>query len=46
MGLATAFTLYLTPVVYLGNARYANARSAAGQQMYDELAQERLHEDG
>ena len=46
MGLATAFTLYLTPVVYLGIARFATARSAAGQQMYDELAQERLHEDG
>ena len=46
MGLATAFTLYLTPVVYLGIARFAKARSAAGQQMYDELAQERLHEDG
>ena len=31
MGLATAFTLYLTPVVYLGIARFAKARSAAGQ---------------
>ena len=46
MGLATAFTLYLTPVVYLGIARFAKDRSAAGQQMYDEHPQAGCHEDG
>ncbi len=38
MGLATAFTLYLTPVVYLAIARFAKARATAG----DQLDQERL----
>ncbi len=40
MGLATAFTLYLTPVVYLAIARFAKARAASG----DQLDQERLEE--
>ncbi|MEL0306075.1 MAG: efflux RND transporter permease subunit, partial [Halieaceae bacterium] len=40
MGLATAFTLYLTPVVYLGLARFTNARATAG----DQLDRERIAE--
>ena len=40
MGLATAFTLYLTPVVYLAIARFAKARAASG----DQLDQERLED--
>ena len=40
MGLATIFTLYLTPVAYLGIARFAKARAAAGKQLRQELAQE------
>ena len=42
MGLATVFTLYLTPVAYLGIARFAKARAASGKQLYQELAQEGL----
>jgi hydrophobe/amphiphile efflux-1 (HAE1) family protein len=42
MGLATVFTLYLTPVVYLGIARFAKARAASGKQLHQELAQEGL----
>ena len=42
MGLATVFTLYLTPVAYLGIARFAKARAASGNQLYQELAQEGL----
>ena len=40
MGLATFFTLYLTPVAYLGIARFATARASAGQKLSQELAQE------
>ena len=40
MGLATFFTLYLTPVAYLGIARFAKARASAGQKLRQELAQE------
>lgn len=40
MGLATFFTLYLTPVAYLGIARFAKARASAGQTLSQELAQE------
>ena len=42
MGLATVFTLYLTPVAYLGIARFAKARAASGKQLHQELAQEGL----
>ena len=38
MGLATIFTLYLTPVVYLGIARFSSARASASQQLVRELA--------
>lgn len=38
MGLATVFTLYLTPVVYLGIARFSSARASAAQQLAKELA--------
>ena len=44
MGLATFFTLYLTPVAYLGIARFAKARAASGKQLHQELAQEGLQE--
>ena len=39
MGLATVFTLYLTPIAYLGIARFANARATAGQRLDEERAQ-------
>lgn len=44
MGLAAIFTLYLTPVVYLGLARFAKPRAAATAQLKTELdaAQEQL----
>ena len=44
MGLATVFTLYLTPVAYLGIARFAKARAASGKQLRQELAQEGLQD--
>ena len=44
MGLATFFTLYLTPVAYLGIARFAKARAASGKQLRQELAQEGLQD--
>ena len=44
MGRATFFTLYLTPVAYLGIARFAKARAASGKQLHQELAQEGLQE--
>ena len=44
MGLATVFTLYLTPVAYLGIARFAKARAASGMRLRQELAQEGLQE--
>jgi len=40
MGLATAFTLYLTPVAYLGIARFASARASASRKLSQELADE------
>ncbi len=43
MGLATVFTLYLTPVAYLGIARFAKARASAGQRLEQEMAQEAHH---
>jgi multidrug efflux pump subunit AcrB len=39
MGLATVFTLYLTPVAYLGIARFAKARATASQRLDEERAQ-------
>jgi len=44
MGLATVFTLYLTPVAYLGIARFAKARAASGKRLHQELAQEGLQD--
>jgi multidrug efflux pump subunit AcrB len=44
MGLATVFTLYLTPVAYLEIARFAKARAASGKQLHQELAQEGLQD--
>ena len=44
MGLATVFTLYLTPVAYLGIARFARARAASGERLHQELAQEGLQD--
>tara|TARA_A100001011_G_C13996479_1_gene709507 strand:- start:38 stop:238 length:201 start_codon:yes stop_codon:yes gene_type:complete len=37
MGLATVFTLYLTPIAYLGMARFSKARAHSGQLLTDEL---------
>jgi multidrug efflux pump subunit AcrB len=37
MGLATVFTLYLTPLVYLGLAGFAKPRSVAGDRLRQEL---------
>jgi hypothetical protein len=44
MGLATAFTLYLTPVAYLGIAQFAKTRASAGQKLQRELVQEALQD--
>ena len=41
MGLATVFTLYLTPLAYLGIARFASARAAAGERLAREMAEPR-----
>ena len=37
LGLATLFTLYLTPVIYLGIAGFAKPRAASAQQLNKEL---------
>ena len=44
MGLATVFTLYLTPVAYIGIARFAKARATSGKQLHQELVQEGLQD--
>lgn len=38
LGMAALFTLYLTPVIYLGIARFAKPRATARQKLQDELA--------
>ncbi|MCL5050126.1 MAG: efflux RND transporter permease subunit [Firmicutes bacterium] len=38
LGIAALFTLYLTPVLYLGLARFAKPRANAGQKLEEELA--------
>ncbi|MEM1434701.1 MAG: efflux RND transporter permease subunit [Pseudomonadota bacterium] len=43
LGLATVFTLFLAPVIYLGVAQFSAARSARSQSLAEELAEaERL----
>ena len=37
LALAAVFTLYLTPLLYLGLARFANARVAETRRLSDEL---------
>ncbi|MEE4361977.1 MAG: efflux RND transporter permease subunit [Pseudomonadales bacterium] len=37
LGLAAIFTLYLTPIVYLGIARFSRPRAAAAQTLEDEM---------
>ena len=37
LGLATLFTLYLTPIIYLGIAGFAKPRAASAQQLNKEL---------
>ncbi len=37
LGLAALFTLFLTPVVYLGLARFAKPRAAEGERLHGEL---------
>lgn len=39
LGLATAFTLYLTPVMYLGIARFSKPRAAAADSLESELVE-------
>ncbi len=39
LGLAALFTLFLTPVVYLGLARFAKPRAAEGNRLSDEMDQ-------
>lgn len=39
LGLAALFTLFLTPVVYYGIARFAKPRAAEGKRLQDELDQ-------
>lgn len=41
LGLASAFTLFLTPVVYLGIARFGMPRSAAGCRLANEMEEAR-----
>ena len=41
MGLATVFTLYLTPLAYLGIARFASARATAGERLAQEMTEPR-----
>ncbi len=41
MGLATVFTLYLTPLAYLGIARFASARATAGERLAREITDSR-----
>jgi multidrug efflux pump subunit AcrB len=41
LGLASAFTLFLTPVVYLGIARFGMPRSAAGRRLANEMEEAR-----
>jgi multidrug efflux pump subunit AcrB len=38
LGLAALFTLYLTPIAYLGLARFSKPRGSATQSLEDELA--------
>jgi len=37
LGLATVFTLYLTPVLYLWLARFTKPRADEAQRLHDEL---------
>jgi multidrug efflux pump subunit AcrB len=39
LGLAALFTLFLTPVVYFGLARFAKPRAAEGKRLHDEMDQ-------
>ncbi|MDX1569303.1 MAG: efflux RND transporter permease subunit [Xanthomonadales bacterium] len=41
LGLSALFTLFLTPVVYLGLARFSTARAAEGQRLRDEMDEAR-----
>jgi multidrug efflux pump subunit AcrB len=45
LGLATFFTLYLTPVAYLALARFSKPRASAEAQLGEELAQASTIED-
>jgi len=38
LGMAAVFTLYLTPIIYLGVARFAKPRAAARLRLESELA--------
>lgn len=45
LGLAALFTLFLTPVVYLGLARFAKPRAAEGKRLSDEMEEAELIPD-
>ncbi|MGB0268452.1 MAG: hypothetical protein ACPF9T_11495 [Pseudomonadales bacterium] len=45
LGLATFFTLYLTPVAYLALARFSKPRVSAEARLGEELAQASAIED-
>ncbi|WP_341938380.1 efflux RND transporter permease subunit [Marinimicrobium sp. C2-29] len=45
LGLAALFTLFLTPVVYLGLARFAKPRAAEGEKMMTEMDEAELIPD-
>ena len=41
LGIAALFTLYLTPILYLGLARFSKPRANEGERLHQELAAER-----
>ncbi len=45
LGMAAVFTLYLTPVVYLGIARFAKPRASARERLEAELSDGRVRAD-
>ncbi|MDH3459411.1 MAG: efflux RND transporter permease subunit [Burkholderiaceae bacterium] len=45
LSLAALFTLFLTPVIYLGLARFVSRRAQQGEQLACEMAHARLHSD-
>ena len=46
LSLAALFTLFLTPVVYLGIARFSRPRASEGERLIEEMKQARAQEAG